>query len=149
MKIQFHNLKGQEISSSLYTEGRFLFTASRPAVVQPAEIIKVQTDLVVRLPTGCILNLSTAPNLYRKVGELFPGLLSFSFADNDVVLELPVRNGGRNPLHLREGEEIAVGYLVKTEKAEIETFSLQAPKNLSAGKSRPPKKNPGINFELK
>jgi len=111
--------------------------------------MKVQTDLLVRVPKGYILTLSTAPELYVKVGELFPASLTIGEHSGDHSLELPVRNCGRDPLNIMPGNPIVVGFLLKTIKPGLSSFNSTVLAERNKPKSKPPKKNSDIKFEIR
>jgi len=147
MKVEFYNTKGKGVDPSLYSQGRFSFKASRPIIVQPSEIMKVQTDLVVRVPEGCILSIVSSHALFRRTGELFPANLVITSMDSDFVLELPIRNCGRNPINIMPEQEIASGFVLASVDVEIGEFDLLAEQS-APKKSSPQKKNSNIKFEL-
>lgn len=147
MELQVHGSDNTE--TLLYEDGVLVFLAAKPTIVQPSEIMKVQTGLSVRVPFGYVLNISTAPALAIKAAELFPGLMAVSASEQEVELELPVRNSGRNALNIMAGQTLAVGHVVKTEEINIKDFEPQDWKLVSNAESKPQKKNPNIKFEIR
>lgn len=147
MDLQVHTNETSE--TLLYEDGILVFLAAKPIIVQPSEIMKVQTGLSVRVPFGYILNISTAPALAVKAAELFPGLMAISASENEVELALPVRNSSRNALNIMAGQTIALGHVVKIEEVSIKDFEPQDWKLVSNAESKPQKKNPNIKFEIR
>lgn len=149
MKLEIYNARKGEPIGNVLVDDRLVFSASHPIIIQPAEIMKVQTDLVLNLPAGHVLNISTAPELSLRAGELFPGLIVIGSRDKFVSLELPVRNCGRNPLSIMPKQPVAVGYVYAVEVPQIEEITppIENAENLSP--NVPQKKNPGIKFEIR
>jgi len=147
MDLQVHREDSTE--TLLYENGVLIFLAAKPIIIQPSEIMKVQTGLSVRVPFGYVLNISTAPVLAVKAAELFPGLMAVSASEEEVKLELPVRNSGRNSLNLMARQVIAIGHVLKTEEIEIKDFQPQDWRLVSDKESKPQKRNPNIKFEIR
>lgn len=147
MNLEVH--REGDIDTLLYEDGSLVFLAAKPIIIQPSEIMKVQTGLSVRVPYGYVLNISTSSSLSTKAGELFPGLVAISAAEDEVELDLPIRNSGRNPLNIMVGQSLAVGYVVKTEMPEIKDFEPRDWKLVSNNESKPQKKNPNFKFEIR
>jgi dUTPase len=147
MDLQVHT--SEETQTLLYEDGSLVFLAAKPIIIQPSEIMKVQTGLSVRVPFGYVLNISTAPALSVKAGELFPGLIAVGASITDVELNLPVKNSGRNVLNIMAGQTIAVGHVVKTEEISLKDFEPQDWKVVSNAESKPQKKNPNFKFEIR
>ena len=149
MKLEIYNARKGEPISAVLSGDSLIFSASRPIIIQPSEIIKVQTDLVLNLPSGYVLNISTAPELSLRAGELFPGLIAIGCGDSQLSLELPVRNCGRNPLSIMPKQSIAMGHIVAVEVPQIEEFVPAAQESKEPSSNIPQKKNPGIKFEVR
>lgn len=147
MELQVHGSNDTE--TLLYEDGVLIFLAAKPIIIQSSEIMKVQTGLSVRVPLGYVLNISTAPPLSVKAGELFPGLMAISPSEEEVELNLPVRNSGRNVLNIMAGQTVAIGHVLKTEEVIIKDFEPRDWKLVSDGESKPQKKNPNIKFEIR
>jgi len=148
MKIMVGKVRENEPAGLVLAEGVLHFIAAKPTVIQPSEIMKVPINAVVRIPGGVLLNISTSEELASKAGELFPALIALDNMSGDVVLELPIRNSGRNQINLQIGDVVARGHLVPIEFPTIEEFTIQIP-NADRPKTRPQKKNDGIKFEVK
>lgn len=133
----------------LYEGGALVFLASKPIIVQPSEIMKVITGVSIRVPTGYVINISTAADLAARAAELFPGLIAVSPSEEEIELSFPVRNNGRNPLSIMKGQIVAVGYVVKTEEVNLTISEPQNGKQVSPAESKPQKKNPNIKFEIR
>lgn len=147
MELQVHGSDNTE--TLLYEDGVLVFLAAKPIIIQPSEIMKVQTGLSVKVPFGYVLNIGTAPALSVKAGELFPGLVVVSASEEEVALSLPVRNNGRNALNVMAGQTLAIGYVVKIEDIVIKDFVPRDPKLVSNEESKPQKRNPNFKFEIR
>jgi dUTPase len=147
MDLQVHSSDNTE--TLLYEDGVLVFLAAKPIIIQSSEIMKVQTGLSVRVPFGYVLNISTAPALAVKAGELFPGLMAVSWSEQEVELELPVRNCGRNVLNIMSQQTIAIGHVIKTEEVNVKALEPQNWKSVSNAESKPQKKNSNFKFEIR
>lgn len=147
MELQVHGSDNTE--TLLYEDGVLVFLAAKPIIIQPSEIMKVQTGLSVIVPVGYVLNISTAPALFSKAGELFPGLIAVSTSEEEVDLILPVRNSGRNALNVMVGQTLAIGHVIKTEEIAIKDFEPRDPQQASNDGSRPQKRNPDFKFLIR
>jgi dUTPase len=150
MRLEFYNARNGEINDEILIEDRLVFAASRPATIHSTEIIKVQTDLVVKVPTGYVLNISTAPELYAKSAELVPSSLAISHLDNEKSLDFFIRNSGRNSINVLPKQVVAVGFVVAVEVPEIGELVRVTPIEVKLDLS--PKKKAkvsSIKFELK
>ena len=147
MKIGFREKNKGQNPGTIFHEWSITFTTETPVIVQPAEIIKIQTGIFIKIEWGPeILSINTHPELVSRTGELFGGeMVLHGFAD---YVQIPVRNGGRNPLHLMPGQPIAMGRIVPIQMVFSEQIEVTLPETeLSA--STPQKRNPGIKFELR
>ncbi len=128
---------------------KLAFCLDRPTVIQPSEIIKVQTTTIIKVPQGYLLTIVTAPELYNKAGEVFPACLTIDASSNEQALEIPIRNSSRNQLNLMQGNLIAFGYISKIEDIQIGSLKTEQGNVVQPEKSRPQKKQDGnIKFEL-
>lgn len=149
MQIDFHNVNKEGIIGATLVDGKIIFSAVRPIVIQSSEIMKVQTDLVIRVEKGFVLNISTHPDLAQKGAELFPGLITVDSSANSKPLEFPVKNNGRSALNLMRQGIIAVGYSSKVQKIEIGEFQPELEPSSKDSRSTPQRKNPNIKFEVR
>jgi dUTPase len=149
MKLQIYSTNKDQPHGLRLEEDRLILTASRPSIIQPSEIMKVQTDSFVRVPVGYTLNISTAPELAERAGEIFPGLIVVDSYYGTKSLEVPVRNGGRNPLNLMPGQVVAIGYVTGVSPIEVEEFLPDLGNSKSAKKTGPSRKNPDFKFEIR
>jgi len=148
VEIQFYKLTKNETPSVAATEDKFVFSVPKPTVIQPAEIIKIQTGLVVKVPKGFVLTLSPHPDLSEKAADLFPSIITVDSYAPEKELALAVRNSGRNQLNLLAGFPFAVGYVSEIRNIETGDFEPDVIKNPVRDQSRPQKKNP-FSFEVK
>lgn len=148
MKVLFSKIREADINGVVFEERTLTFEAARPTIVQPSEIMKVPINATIKVQGEVVLNISTHPDLSQKAGELFPGLIAVDENSGELVLELPVRNGGRNPINLRMHDRVAVGHLIPTTKIEPEEYFIDlAP--AERPQSTPQKRNDGFKFEVR
>jgi len=62
VKINFHKINKDESSSVTNDGDRLLFSIPKPVVVQPLEIIKIKTGVIMKVPLGHVITISTYPN---------------------------------------------------------------------------------------
>ncbi len=149
MQIDFHNSNKEGLIGAVLVEDKIIFSATRPIIIQSSEIMKVQTDLVIRVENGFVLNISTHPDLAQKGAELFPGLITVDSLARPAPLELPMKNNSRNPLNIMRQDKIAIGYGSEIQKIEIGEFEPELEPSPKNSRSFPQKKNPDINFEVR
>ncbi len=144
MNVGFHNKKGSpaEIEDNIFT-----FSCAKPVIIQSAEIEKVSTGITLEIDAGYVLNIVSAPNIYEKSAEVFPGPYVIYSGAPKGVLEIPVRNHARVPLHLMEGSVVAHGYL--TQVADVHIKEIEQPNTKRTQKKTTPAKRGGsIKFEV-
>jgi dUTPase len=148
MKVGFGQVKGTE--NSVTNEGGYLIIGcAQPIIIQPSEIQKVQTNVVFQIEKGDILQIVTDPSLSKKAGEIFPACIVLDHTEKLEPLEIPVRNNGRNPIHLMRGEFVAKAYGLKIEQIISFPLDLEIEKKKELEKSKPAKLNKDIKFEVK
>ena len=147
MEVLFHN---KDPKGGLKEDGnRIFFTLSQPVVIQPGEIKKVPTGATIKPPVGTIILVSTPESLYSRALEIFPAVLILDYTTPEKVLEIPIRNGGRNQINLKEGEVIATAHLVLVEDWNLQAFSPKTAEENRASKTQPQRKNSDITFEIR
>lgn len=148
MKLEFYNARNGESNEELLQEDRLVFAASRPAIIHSTETVKIQTDLIVKVPSGYVLNISTSPELHARLAEMVPGLMVVSHLDNEKPLEFMVRNSGRNTLTIQPKQSVAVGFVIATEVPEIAELEREPTVDVKI-ETEPVKKRPTIKFEIR
>jgi len=152
MKLETYNDTGDLTNPSIeFGENRILFYAARDLIVQPSEIMKVPTDVTIKVPEGFILQLSTHPSLIALASELFPSTIIIGPEDGEYEVIIPVKNNGRNPLTIRSHAAISAGRVLATITTSIEYNSFE-PKKVQAvapASSFPQKRNKDVKFEIK
>jgi dUTPase len=126
-----------------------VFTASKAMEIQPGEIKKIPTGIVLRVEKGFVVSLSTHPALSAKVGQLFPSASVLSADDIEEYLTLPVHNAGRNPIRVMVGDLIARGHAISIEAVETDTYVPQVNNPEPLPRTGPQKRNKEINFEVR
>lgn len=148
VKINFYKIN-KEGSSSVTNDGdRLLFSVPEPTVIQPSEIIKIKTGIIMKVPLGYVITISTYPNLPIEAVELFPAAITIDSCAPGTELELAVRNSGRSQLNLMTGILFAIGYVNETQNIELGEFELDTVPSPSKEKSVPQKKD-SFSFEVK
>ena len=148
MKIGIAKIKENDPLGVENKETFLQFTVTKPIVIQPSEIMKVSINAVLKLEKDTVLFISTAPELSSKVCELFPGLITLNNSLEEIILDLPIRNAGRNQVNLFTGDAIAKGYLIPVESLETIEFQSEI-SNPDRPKTKPQKLNSEIKFEVK
>lgn len=148
MKIYFGKVKNNNLDGIKVVGKAIHFSATKPTIIQPLEIMRIPINYVIQIGEGAVLNISTHPNLTDKVGEIFPALITIDDASKEKPLELAVRNAGRNPINLMPGDLIGIGHLVSTENINPEEIPVDF-QVIDKIKSKPPKKNTEVKFEVK
>ena len=146
MNIGFNSETG---SPAVIEDNIFTFSCAKPIIVQPSEIKKVQTGITLQVEPGFVLNIVSAPSIYEHAAEVFPGPYVLDSSVPKKSLEIPIRNHGRNPLHLMIGSVIARGYLTKIAEISIKEIGPVESKKRTMERTRPSKKNTDIKFEVR
>lgn len=146
MNVGYHHRKGSpvEMENNIFT-----FSCSKPEVIQSSEIKKIQTDITLEVAQGYVLTIFTASNLFEQAAEVFPGPYVLDSNTPKKILEIPVRNHARNPLHLMEGTVIARGYLTQVAEVVIREIEPMGEGRQKMKRTVPQKKNSNIKFEVK
>jgi len=148
VEIHFYQTNKNEAPGAAVAEDVVVFTIPKPTVIQPSEILQIQTGIVMKVPPGYVVTLSTHPALSEKAAELFPGVITVDSYAPETELRLAIRNSGRSQLNLMPGFLFAVGYVSQIHNIEVGEFEPDAIANPQKEKSKPQKKNP-FNFEVK
>ncbi|MBD3260982.1 MAG: hypothetical protein GF334_04770 [Candidatus Altiarchaeales archaeon] len=151
MKVYFCKAKENEPGGVDVEERTLYFSAIRPQVIQPSEIMRIPVNVVVKVEDeNGILEIKTHPKLSERVGELFPAMICIDKNSPEVPVEIPIRNSGRSPIHLMPRDPIAIGHVLTTEPIEPEDFHYEAPvKKGPLKRSAPQKRNQDVRFEVK
>jgi dUTPase len=146
MNVGFHSKKDAEpeIEDNIFT-----FSCAKPIIIQPSEIKKVQTDITLEIDPGFILNIISAPNIYNQAAEVFPGPYVIDQKTPKSILEIPIRNHGRDPLHLMEGSVIARGYLTQVAEIHIKKIEPVTKTRNPVKRGQPSRKGRAVKFEVK
>lgn len=148
MKVYFTKVDETNSAVAEWDNNRVHFQAAKNIIVQPSEIMKVPTNVIIQVEGNAVLNIITHSQISERAGELFPAFKAIDSTSETVPLILPIRNNGRNPLTIFTGQPLATGYvyIAETLEGELKDFSIALEKDLP--KSRPQKKNPDFKFEL-
>lgn len=123
--------------------------ASKGMLVQPSEIMKVNTGLSVEMEKGFTLNLVASPELQDKGMAVFPGPLVL-YSSHDAELFVPMQNQGRQQVNILPGDLIVHGIVTRLEDVQLAQVD---PKPVAVPKKSPkkikPERNPNIKFEIK
>ncbi len=138
-----------KIGNLTVTDNIFVFTSSKGVEVQPGEIKKIPTGVILRIEEGYTLTLTTHPNLVVKVGQLFPAVSIVTAADPEDYLFLSVHNLGRNPFRIMSGDVIARGVVTPIEPVNKESYTPETSARAGVPRSRPQRRNSEIEFEVR
>lgn len=128
-------------------DGVLIFTASKGTEIQSGEIKKVSTGIILQVPEGCVIQVTTHPSLIEKAIQLFPACTSLTPNLPEDYLMLPIHNVGRNTFHVRPGDALARGFVSPIENIDKHLYEPQIPTKVSRS-TRPQKKNSDIKFEV-
>ena len=152
MKLELYKDNPTSATTTVVEGNRITFGASQPLVIQPGEIMSVQTEMFVRIEDGFVLNISTCREISQRAGELFPGLITIDSEDEILPIQLPIKNSGRSTLHIMPGDRIAVGYVTRAhpiEAGEFVPLSKPGEDTSKRLKTVPQKKNSrSVKFEI-
>lgn len=96
-------------------------------VVQPGEIARIPSNIIVQTPPGYMLMLSlrsSAPS--KKPGLIKPhavGIVDQDYCGPEDEIRFQVQNIGSAPVTVARGEQIGQGIFVKVEQAEFEEIN--------------------------
>ena len=143
MKLGFRTLNNKaalpEVENNI-----LIFNSASPVVLQPAEIKRVRTGLVVQIEENYSLQIGIHPALQEKDISVFPGVLIIDSSHTGELL-IPLQNNGRGQVNLLPGEMIARGAVTKIEEVEIVELAPEDPKP-SKKQTKPQKKN--VEFKI-
>ena len=148
VKINFYKINKDESSSVTIDGDRLLFSIPKPTIVQPSEIIKIKTGIIMKVPSEHVVIISTYPDRPIAAAELFPAVVTMDGCASETELELAVKNSGRGQLNILPGVPFAVGYVIRTHTIEFGEFEPDAVTPSPKEKSVPQKKN-SFSFEVK
>ncbi len=127
----------------------FIFTAAKSVEIQPGEIKKVPTGVVLRVEKGYAVHLTTHPLLIEKIGQLFPASSMLTNDSPEDYIFLMVQNSGRNPFLIRPGDALSRGFVTPIEPVDTENYTPETPAKSEVSRSRPQRRNAEIEFEVK
>jgi len=146
MKLLYAQTTAEE--GLVVVDDTLVFMCVKPVTVQPSEVVKVSTGVTLEVEKGFALNISTHPALADKLCEIFPALVVINSIAGSCRLDIPVRNAGRNPVHLMVGDLVACGHVAKMEPVDKEESDF-SPVETPVSRSTPQRKNPDFKFEIK
>lgn len=101
----------------------FDFAASEDITIQPKEIALVKTGLFVQAPAGYFLAIFSRSSTPRKKGLTMPhgvGVLDSDYSGPEDEVMIMVYNFTDNAVEVKNGERIAQGIFLPTQKVEWE-----------------------------
>jgi dUTPase len=116
--------------------------------LQPSEIKKVKTGLVLDIPSGYIFSVFSHPSLVDQDVEVFTGQLFFNESFKGELI-IPLKNSGRNQINLQPAHPIALGSLSKVENIHVEEFVSAAAGNRNSQGTSAERRGNRIKFEVK
>jgi len=127
-------------------KGIVTFKAAKPVIIQPGEIQKIITGLVVEVPENFVLEIMALPELINKGLSVFPARYALMGLQQD-KLQIPFQNSGRNQINILPGQEIAKGFVTKLQNIDLVDIDVNI-QDAPSKKTRPQKKN-NIDIEIK
>lgn len=143
MELGFKTLNNSAVIPEL-ENNILIFHSATPAVVQPTEIKRIRTGLVVKVEEGYNLQIVVHPDLQEKDLSVFPGPLVIDSSFSGELL-IPLQNNGRGQVNILPREIIAKGFIVKIEEIRLAPLAVEIP-TPAQGKTRPQKKD--IEFKM-
>ena len=146
MNIGFYSQSGDapEIEDNIFT-----FKCAKAMIIQSSEIKRISTNITLEIDPGFVLTIFTESGLYEKAAGVFPGSLVLDSSVPKKVLEIPIQNHSRSPLHLMEGQIIAKGYLTQVAEVRIKEIEPVETGRKPMKRTLPQKRNTNIKFEVK
>jgi len=94
--------------------------------IKPQELIRIPSNLIIKVPQGYALQLIPRSSLFTKKQLIFPhsiGLIDSDFCGKDDEIQLQVLNLSNNLIQIKKGERLAQGLFVKTSQASFQEIS--------------------------
>lgn len=92
------------------------------ATIQPGEIVRLRTGLIIRVPQGYTLLIAARSSLPRKYGLCVPqgfGIVDNDFCGPDDELLLQLLNFTDKPTSVKKGDRLVQGMFVPFVKGEF------------------------------
>ncbi len=110
----------------------FDFLAREDTTISPAAIELIPANLIVEVPTGYSLILSSRSSTPRKFGLTKPhgiGVIDQDYCGPTDEIKIQVLNFSKNEVTIKRGERIAQGLFVRTDRLEfneVDTLSAES-----------------------
>ncbi len=101
----------------------FDIAAGEDSVVQPGEVKKIRTGLVIEAPEGCFLLLTCRSSLSSKKGLHLAngvGTIDRDFSGPEDEIQIIVHNFTDQPVHVAKGERLVQGIFLPVQQVEWE-----------------------------
>lgn len=143
MKLGFKVITNQAVLP--YIENNILtFNCIKPIIIQPTEIKRIKTGLIVEIEKNYILQIGIHTVLQEKNISIVPGILTINSSYNEELF-ISIQNKGRGQVNVFVGDAIATGTVIKIEEVEIIESEIEKIKR-SQEKNIPQKKD--IEFKI-
>lgn len=142
MRVRIKRIRDDVEVPKYQTSGSVCFdlAAADTATVQPKEIYRIPTGLVVETPPGYMLMVASRSSTPRKHGVMIPqgiGIVDQDFSGDTDELLLQVYNFGDAPVTIKAGTRIAQAGFVRIDQAKlVETTETMATSRGGFGSTR-------------
>lgn len=99
----------------------FDLAASQDAIVQPGEVAKIPTGLIIEAPKGHFLLIAARSSLPLKKGLAMAngiGIVDPDYAGPSDEIHIIVHNFTKLPVEVKKGERLAQGIFIKSDQVE-------------------------------
>lgn len=123
MKIRIKKLSPNAILPKYHTpeSAGFDLAASEDMVIEPGQVAKVPTGLVIEAPKGHFLLIAARSSLPLKKGLTMAngiGVVDPDFAGPNDEIQIIVHNFTDSAVEVKKGERLAQGIFIKMDRAE-------------------------------
>lgn len=101
----------------------FDIASNQDITIQPGEVVKIPTGLVVQAPRGHFLLVAARSSLPLKKGLVMAngiGVIDPDYAGPNDEIHIIVHNFTQSPVEVKKGERLAQGIFLKAEQAQFE-----------------------------
>ena len=101
----------------------FDLAASKDCIIQPGQVAKVPTGLIIEAPKGHFLLIAARSSLPLKKGLMMAngiGVVDPDYAGPNDEISIIVHNFTNSPVEVKKGERLAQGIFIKSDRIEWE-----------------------------
>lgn len=128
MKVKIKKLDPGVVSPAYHTaeSAGFDLAANSDVVIQPGQVVKIPTGLVIEAPGGHFLLIAARSSLPLKKGLMMAngiGVVDPDYAGPNDEISIIVHNFTQNPVEVKKGERLAQGIFLPVKQIEWEEVS--------------------------